>query len=35
METRTRFNLLYFLFAMVALLLVQQWWQAAQTGELR
>ena len=34
METRTRFNLLYFLFAMVALLLVQQWWQAAQTTEV-
>jgi len=34
METRTRFNLLYFLFAMVALLLVQQWWQAAQTIEV-
>ena len=34
METRTRFNLMYFLFAMVALLLVQQWWQAAQTIEV-
>jgi len=34
METRTRFNLLYFLFAMVALLLLQQWWQAAQTTEV-
>jgi cell division protease FtsH len=34
METQTRFNLLYFLFAMVALLLVQQWWQAAQTIEV-
>jgi cell division protease FtsH len=33
-ETRTRFNLMYFLFAMVALLLVQQWWQAAQTIEV-
>jgi cell division protease FtsH len=34
METQTRFNLLYFLFAMVALLLLQQWWQAAQTIEV-
>ena len=34
METRARFNLMYFLFAMVALLLVQQWWQAAQTIEV-
>ncbi len=34
METRARFNLLYFLFAIVALLLVQQWWQAAQTIEV-
>jgi len=33
-ETRARFNLLYFLFAMVALLLVQQWWQATQTTEV-
>jgi cell division protease FtsH len=34
METQTRFNLLYFLFAMVALLLLQQWWQASQTIEV-
>jgi cell division protease FtsH len=34
MQTPTRFNLLYFLFALVALLLLQQWWQAAQTVEV-
>jgi cell division protease FtsH len=34
MEKPTRFNLLYFLFALVALLLLQQWWQAAQTVEV-
>jgi len=34
METQTRFNLLYFVFAVIALLLLQQWWQAAQTIEV-
>ncbi len=34
METRTRFNLIYFLVAMVAMLFVQQWWRAAQTTEV-
>jgi len=34
MQTPTRFNLLYFLFALVAVLLLQQWWQAAQTVEV-
>jgi cell division protease FtsH len=34
MQTPTRFNLLYFVFALVALLLLQQWWQAAQTVEV-
>jgi cell division protease FtsH len=34
MQMPTRFNLLYFLFALIALLLLQQWWQAAQTVEV-
>jgi cell division protease FtsH len=31
METRTRFNVAYLVFALVALLLVQRWWQEAQS----
>ena len=31
METRTRFNLAYLVFALFALLLVQRWWQEAQS----
>ena len=34
MEPRTRFNLIYFALAVVAMLLVQQWWQTAQTVEV-
>jgi len=34
MERRTRFNLLYLLFAMFAILSLQQWWQRAQTVEV-
>jgi cell division protease FtsH len=33
-ETSARFNLIYLLVAMVALLFVQQWWQAMQTTEV-
>ncbi|MEX2240490.1 MAG: ATP-dependent zinc metalloprotease FtsH [Burkholderiales bacterium] len=31
METRTRFNVAYLVFALVALMLVQRWWQEAQS----
>lgn len=31
MERQTRFNLAYFVFALIAMLLVQHWWQQAQT----
>jgi len=34
MERQTRFNLVYFVFAAIALLMVQQWWQQAQTLEV-
>ena len=34
MERRTRFNLMYLLFAMFAILSLQQWWQRAQTVEV-
>jgi cell division protease FtsH len=34
MERRTQFNVGYLLFAVVAMLLVQQWWQQAQTIEV-
>jgi cell division protease FtsH len=34
MEKRTQFNLGYLLFALVAIFLVQQWWQQAQTIEV-
>jgi len=34
MERRTRFNLVYLLFAMFAILSLQQWWQRAQTVEV-
>src|SRR3954469_12622680 len=34
MERRTRFNLVYMLFAMFAILSLQQWWQRAQTVEV-
>jgi cell division protease FtsH len=34
MEKRTQFNLGYLLFALIAIFLVQQWWQQAQTIEV-
>src|SRR5918999_5152520 len=34
MERKTQFNLGYLLFAVFAMLLVQQWWQRAQTIEV-
>jgi len=34
METRTRFNLAYLVFALLALLLVQRWWQQAQSVDV-
>jgi cell division protease FtsH len=34
MEKQTQFNLAYLIFAVFALLLVQQWWQQAQTVEV-
>jgi cell division protease FtsH len=34
MERRTRFNVVYMLFAMFAILSLQQWWQRAQTVEV-
>jgi len=34
MEKQTRFNLTYLLFALLAVLLVQHWWQQAQTLEV-
>jgi cell division protease FtsH len=34
MERQTRFNLVYFVFALIAMLFVQQWWQQAQTLEV-
>ena len=34
LERQTRFNLVYLAFALVAMLLVQQWWQQAQTLEV-
>ena len=34
MERQTRFNLAYFVFALIAMLLVQHWWQQAQTLEV-
>ena len=34
MERRTRFNLIYLLFALFAILSLQQWWQRAQTVEV-
>jgi cell division protease FtsH len=34
MERRTQFNIGYLLFALVAILVVQQWWQQAQTIEV-
>ncbi|HEU4351076.1 MAG TPA: ATP-dependent zinc metalloprotease FtsH [Burkholderiales bacterium] len=34
MEKRTQFNIGYLLFALVAIFLVQQWWQQAQTIEV-
>src|SRR5688572_11186427 len=34
MERRTRFNLVYLLFALFAILSLQQWWQRAQTVEV-
>src|SRR5262245_36755608 len=34
MERRTQFNVGYVLFAIVAVLAVQQWWQRAQTVEV-
>src|SRR5262245_29322557 len=34
MERRTQFNIGYLLFALLAILMVQQWWQQAQTVEV-
>ncbi len=34
MEKQTKFNLAYFAFTLIAMLLVQQWWQQAQTLEV-
>jgi len=34
MERQTRFNLIYLAFALLAILLVQQWWQQAQMLEV-
>src|SRR2546422_274132 len=34
MERRSQFNLAYLLFALVAMLALQQWWQRAQTVEV-
>ncbi|HUN69650.1 MAG TPA: ATP-dependent metallopeptidase FtsH/Yme1/Tma family protein, partial [Burkholderiales bacterium] len=34
MERQTRFNLIYLVFAVLAMLLVQQWWQQAQMLEV-
>src|SRR5918992_5615039 len=34
MERKTQFNVGYLLFALFAMLLVQQWWQTAQTVEV-
>ena len=34
MEKRTRFNLLYLAFALIAATLLQSWWQQAQTVEV-
>jgi len=34
MERRTQFNLAYLLFALLAMLALQQWWQQAQTIEV-
>src|SRR5882672_11639346 len=34
MERRTQFNVGYLLFALVAMLALQQWWQRAQTVEV-
>jgi cell division protease FtsH len=34
MENRTRFNVAYLVFALVALLLVQRWWQEAQAVDV-
>src|SRR5437870_9712036 len=34
MERRTRFHVFYVVFALVAILLIQEAWQRAQTGEV-
>jgi cell division protease FtsH len=34
MERRTRFNIIYLGFALLAILVLQQWWQTAQTVEV-
>jgi cell division protease FtsH len=34
MERRTQFNVIYVIFALLAILVVQQWWQQAQTVEV-
>ena len=34
MENRTRFNVAYLIFALVALMLVQRWWQEAQSVDV-
>src|SRR5512134_2179582 len=34
MEKRTRFNLLYLVFALLGAMLLQSWWQTSQTVEI-
>ena len=34
MERRTQFNIGYLLFALLAIVILQQWWQQAQTIEV-
>ena len=34
MERRTQFNVIYVIFALLAILVLQQWWQQAQTVEV-
>ena len=34
MERRTQFNVIYVIFAVLAILMVQQWWQQSQTVEV-
>ena len=34
MERRTRFSIVYVIFALLTMLVLQQWWQQAQTVEV-